>query len=278
MLFSNHSPPPFFHTFKLETKRLVVTLSKNFLEVGYVNGLKNRLDVDVNDDNYYVAIQNIYLGLNAQLAISELVDRDPKVDHNKEMKVYLTAREFYKEAVAQIKTRFVFDDDLYEMSCPFEPSNAAKLNLSSLAPLPVKYFPPTCPRATIDSEWREQSSVDVPKDLYQSPVEYWRFVLSIVTPIGRPRFINLRQVFYFFFSLPFSNVAAERLFSTLKEVKTDKQNKLSTLTLSAILRTKCGTKRVNMHFSSLIVDHELLIDHEKRLKEVKASANVEHCI
>ena len=102
---------------KLETKRLVATFSKNFLEVEYVNSLKNPLDVDVNDDNYYAAIQNIYFGLNAQLAISELVERDPKVGHNKEMKVYLTAREFYNEAVAQIKTGFVFDDDLYEMSC-----------------------------------------------------------------------------------------------------------------------------------------------------------------
>ena len=78
--------------------------------------------------------------LNSQLAISELVESDPKVDHNKEMKVYLTAREFYKETVAQIKTGFVFDDDFYEMSCLVEPSNAAKLNLSSLASLPVKYF------------------------------------------------------------------------------------------------------------------------------------------
>ena len=101
--------------------------------------MKNPVDVDVNDDNYYVAIQNIYRGLNAQLAISELVERDPKVDHNKEMKVYLTARKFYKEAVAQIKIGFVFDDNLYEMSCLVEPSNAAKFNLSSLAPLPVKY-------------------------------------------------------------------------------------------------------------------------------------------
>jgi len=79
---------------KLETKRPVATLSKNFFEVEYVNGLKNPLDVDINDDNYYAAIQNIYFGLNAQLAISELVERDPKVDHNELMKAKLTAREF----------------------------------------------------------------------------------------------------------------------------------------------------------------------------------------
>ena len=98
--------------------------------------------------------------------------------------------------------------------------------------------------------------------------------MSIVTPNGRPRFAYLRHVIYFFFSLPFSNVVTERLFSTLKEVKTDKRNRSSTLTLSAILRSKCGTKRLNMHSSSLIVDHEL----EKRLKEVRASATVEECI
>ncbi|XP_065577562.1 uncharacterized protein LOC136038417 [Artemia franciscana] len=45
-----------------------------------------------------------------------------------------------------------------------EPSNAAKLNSSSFAPLLVKYFPPTCLRAAIDSEWSEQSSVDVLKE------------------------------------------------------------------------------------------------------------------
>ena len=59
-LFQSQSP--LFHTFKFKTKILVVTPSKNFLDVEYVNGLKNPLDADVNDDNYYVAIQNIYLG------------------------------------------------------------------------------------------------------------------------------------------------------------------------------------------------------------------------
>ena len=166
------------------------------------------------------------------------------------------------------------DDGLNEMSCLIEPSNAVKLNSSSLAPLLVKYFPPTCLRAAIDSEWCEQSSVDVLKDLCQSPVEYWRFILSIVTPSDRPRFTNLRHVIYFFFSLPFSNDIAEHLFSTLKEVKTDKQNRLSTLTLSAILRPKYGTKRLIMHSSLLIADHEV----EKQLKEVRASATVKECV
>ena len=84
--------------------------------------------------------------------------------HNEVMKVYLAVREFYKGAVPQIKTRLVFDDDLNEMSCLIEPLNAAKLNSSSFAPLLVKYFPPTCLRAAIDSEWSEQSSVDVLKE------------------------------------------------------------------------------------------------------------------
>ena len=98
--------------------------------------------------------------------------------------------------------------------------------------------------------------------------------MSIVTQKWSTKVCKFKAGYLLCFSLPFSNVVAERLFSTLKEVKTDKQNKLSTLTLSAISRTKCGTKRMNMHSSSLIVDHEL----EKRLKEVGASATFEECI
>ena len=54
---------------------------------------------------------------------------------------------------------------------------------------------------------------------------------------------NLKPPVLFISTVPFLNVNVERFFSAAKVVKTDRQNKLKTLTLRGILKTKYGMKR-----------------------------------
>ena len=68
-------------------------------------------------------------------------------------------------------------------------------------------------------------------------------------------------------ALPFSNVTAERLFSTLKDLKTDKRNCVATISVACSLQTKVGMKRLNLSTSSLVLDREMT----KLLSNVKAS-------
>ena len=55
-------------------------------------------------------------------------------------------------------------------------------------------------------------------------------------------------------TLPFSKVKAERLFSTFNDVKTDKRNCLSIVTISSTLQIKLGMSRIKVTLQSLVVD------------------------
>ena len=90
------------------------------------------------------------------------------------------------------------------------------------------------------------------------------------TPCGSLRFKNLQKVVMYLLSLPFSNVVVERLFSSLKNIKTDNRNSLSSESLGACLQSQSGFKRVGPS----VVDNPQLW---KRLKMVKASATSEEC-
>lgn len=69
-------------------------------------------------------------------------------------------------------------------------------------------------------------------------------------------------------SLPFSNAAVERLFSDLKNIKTDKRNRLDNETVASILSVKSGLKR--MRTSSVqILKNQIEIPH---LKFVQSNA------
>jgi len=73
-------------------------------------------------------------------------------------------------------------------------------------------------------------------------------------------------------ALPFSNVTAERLFSTLKDLKTDKRNCVAIISVACNgAKTKTGMKRLNLSSSSLVLDLEMT----KLLSNVKASATAE---
>lgn len=56
-------------------------------------------------------------------------------------------------------------------------------------------------------------------------------------------FPNLQKIVQFILILPFSNSQAERIFSNLKNCKTELRNKLSTDTIVAIFFTKEGILR-----------------------------------
>jgi hypothetical protein len=125
-------------------------------------------------------------------------------------------------------------------------------------------------RSAIDKEWREQvDSTNDDETLTLTAVAYWKSALSARDHRGNKRFLNLAKFVQYLFSLPFSTVASERLFSLLKEVKTDRRNRLATVTLASTIQTKLGMKRAGVTADTLTVDMPL----RKRLKGVVASAS-----
>jgi len=63
----------------------------------------------VNEDNY-LKVDQVYLGLNAESCLLDLIS-DPQFAKNSE-KVKSMARAFYEGAIIQIKKRFPFEGEI----------------------------------------------------------------------------------------------------------------------------------------------------------------------
>jgi hypothetical protein len=193
-------------------------------------------------------------------------------------KLRVACRNFYVEALKQIQQRFKFDDPVFEIMSLLEPSNARQLKPNSLAGL-FKRFPSLgnlCDKKKAESEWREQSllaprlfgcdSLDEVKGL--TVEKYWKTIFQMET-IGAatrtPRFPELANCISFLFCLSSSNAVAERLFSLLKLIKTDRRTRLHDRTVSSFMRVIYWLK--NQKATAATVDiPEDLIDSVMKVK------------
>ena len=159
-------------------------------------------------------------------------------------------REVYKEAIVQIKKRFVFDDDFFHVSQLVLPRQARNLNPPNLYAL-FKRFPELknlCDPAKAEMEWRSHSLIPLSSlgcltedavGLLQAE-SYWQLVLNlrINGDSSVKRFPNLAVIISFLFSIPCSNAASERVFSVLKLNKTAHRNRLSNEVFGSLVRMK----------------------------------------
>jgi len=113
VLFQSKSP--IFYKLKTEILKLIATLAINYMDGTYVRNCTDLLALDVTDESHYVDVQKVYLGYTAEeelaCAVSTLVSSSPDISQLEVRKVYITARDFYKEAIIQIQIRFTFECD-----------------------------------------------------------------------------------------------------------------------------------------------------------------------
>ena len=127
-------------------------------------------------------------------------------------------------------------------------------------------------RQAVDSEWRSlalDTTTALEVERCAGNVEdFWRVTTSQVKHVGGLRYPNLRKLTAVLFSLPSSNASVERTFSLLKNIKTDKRNKLKRQSVIGLLHAKQGMKRCGISSDSLQPDNKMLKLHS----EVIASA------
>lgn len=149
--------------------------------------------------------------------------------------VWETCRNFYITSIKQIQQRFNFEDDLFLVIKMVFPKNARSMNPPTLVEL-FRRFPNLkrlCDPARAEIEWRCQAILSLEDIGLTSEGEielldaesYWLSIIK-VTLSGKPRFPNLCAIISFLFSIPCSNVIAERAFSLLKLIKTDIRNQM----------------------------------------------------
>ncbi|KAL4719233.1 hypothetical protein ACJJTC_004453 [Scirpophaga incertulas] len=143
-----------------------------------------------------------------------------------------------------------------------------------------KFFKEKCNIQEADNEWRQQALVEVNYFEVNSDEEitklsaevYWKKVLNLKDHHGNYKYQNLEVVISLLLALPSSNTEVERLFSVLKNVKSDKRNKLSNETLNGLLHTKLGMT------GSILEPDSAMMNAVKKLKaSASASTSESYC-
>ncbi|KAK4026960.1 hypothetical protein OUZ56_015981 [Daphnia magna] len=162
--------------------------------------------------------------------------------------IFKLCRSFYIEAFLQLQQRYSFKDSFFAIADLLHPKNARSCEPSNLTSL-FQRFPvlgKNINTSKAELDWR--SHIHLEPEFFGCANDgsvrlldaesYWSTVLKCKTPNGSTKCPNLAVCIAFLFSMPYSNVAAERVFSMLKLIKTDGRNSLHNITLSSLMRIK----------------------------------------
>ena len=218
-------------------------VASNFMKLDYIRNVGSFTELDPYLSSEYLPLNQTYVGIAATDSMQELEDAQEPSD-NIDL-FYQSCRNYYIVLIKQIKDRFKFEDEIYDILALVEPRNARNLNPRSLRPLFVRFpvLTEKCSLQKTDVEWRSQAMTDVTElHLGDAQVEdlsveqYWKKILGLKTRSGEIKYPELRKCISLIFSSPFSNVPAERLFSLLKLIKKDIRNSMKNVTLVSLIR------------------------------------------
>ena len=181
-------------------------------------------------------------------------------------------RNFLVESIDQIQKRFDLDAEIHDIVQCTLPQNAASTIPPSLEGICQKlpYLREILNTEKLDREWREHAMHDkVNGDL--SWEEYWTTVRDVKNPTGQPKFPNLTRFVQILATFPSSNAAVERIFSSLKLIKTDRRASLKSSSLVSLLQYNMAMKKETFSAATLKPSEDML----KLANNMKASATDE---
>ena len=174
----------------------------------------------------------------------------------------------------QIRKRFKEVNEKSLSSLKFLiPSNAIKCFPSTLSEVYecFKFLKEVAPLELVDMEWRKQAIEEsCVIDDNVSDMEFWKNRLLQKSVAGNLKYKRLSKVIGCLISLPFANAPVERLFSSLKAIKTDHRNRSKQGSVVGLLHTRHGLKSLNVPVDKLsLADHPRLL---KLIRNVKSNA------
>ena len=123
----------------------------------------------------------------------------------------------------------------------------------------------------VDREWSKQS-IEEPCTYSdkQTDLDFWKERLSKSDLNGELKYGNLRKIVGCTLSLPFANALVERVFSSLKLIKTEHRNSLKRESLCGLLHSKEGLAIVGKAADQLELQH--FPEMVRLLKNVNSTA------
>ena len=249
------SERPLLHILKREVESLMRSIASDFMKLDIVKAMEPK-DLDPADINQHVPLRQTYLGLAASATLAEIEGEAQPQDVTKFLE---DCKSFLIESILQMQRRFDLDADVHRIVECLLPANAASRTPSSLGTITnlLPYLTDILNIKQLDMEWRQHALEEgINPDLHWD--EYWLIVRDSKTPTGEARYPCLMRFVGILSSLPFANVAVERIFSQLKLVKTDNRNSLKSSTLVSLLQSKISMKNGHWCAASLQPNKRIL--------------------
>jgi hypothetical protein len=267
------SEKPLLHCLKDQVEELIRSTASDFMSITYVKAT-NPKDIDPANATFHVPLADVYLGVAATTTLGEIKAtlREDDVDVRNFL---INCRNFLIEGIRQVQQRFDLNDDMHEIVQCTSPARAAHRVLPSLIVI-VRKLPSLEADLNVtklDQEWREhvfeeKLNADMEWD------QYWKIVKDMKVPSGDSKYPNLAKFVEIIASLPFSNAAVERVFSSVKRIKTEERNRLKSSSLVALLQCKFAMKNGNYNASSFPLNEHIL----DLMQKMKSSATDEEAI
>ncbi|KAL1488727.1 hypothetical protein ABEB36_014526 [Hypothenemus hampei] len=187
----------------------------------------------------FLPLSMIYIGTKAKQTLESMNN----VNLFEKTQFFNTILNFYIELVNKIKEKFVFDDRIFELLNIVEPTFAQSFKVQTLThvlegfPILYQFLDDI---EAVNNEWRQFVLLNYKDFDINCADKFWTEVFELRIVHGNTLFPNLKIIINFLMVLPFSNASVERVFSNLKNIKTDKTNLLQTNTIKGILATKKG--------------------------------------
>lgn len=236
---------PLFFQLQKETTELICKFAHCFMRMEVVKSAPDMMNLSVCNEVDHLPLDKVYIGLDAyvtlksHMAESQLAYDDPQV-----CAMLVAIQNFYKEIISQIQTRFDFSHPVFKLASIINPANAIVVKPPSLSEFFASYEHPQWDKNKMEAEWRAVSNLQLPRDddILQSPLVFWKFVLSRRSPNGSHKFENLRQIILFFLSLPFSSVIGVKVSRFLRRIDIGTRINIQNINLVNYLRLQSPVK------------------------------------
>lgn len=225
-----------------ESRLLFNDLCLNFIKTDY---LRNIYRISITDPNHLKATEDVTVGAECELLLQSL----PK---HIQLSVKNDCLQFYLTAAQEMKSRLPLNDKLFDEFQLLDP----KFLFSSRAenvkiPLLIEKFNGW---DKIDIREAENELVklyttfsidEIVRFKGTKITSFWREMRDKANFAGDKLFPNATKLAELVLSLPHSNADAERIFSMMKDVKTDKRNRLDDANLNGILTFRSSMRDSN---------------------------------
>lgn len=125
------SETPLLYELKSEVEILMINLCRNFIEKKID---KNIFKFDFKNPRNFVPLDKIYLGIAAYESI-EAIKCDKNFDKNEITTFFTSCLKFYLKLLSEIRNRFTFEDELFNIISVLEPKVAQNYEIKTLFPI-----------------------------------------------------------------------------------------------------------------------------------------------